>query len=162
MRCAFSWRVSGRDWLVVWSYDLLCLSPRMAIRGRDSSVQRGTTLPLHCSLRFMDEPCPNSGRTPLGLRRVVAHIEALRDRGMFSCEFLVAVSLLLQPADTPESAPAPEMFNMVRLALQTLAVEWEILDQREVRYVLARAEDFTSDLNLLRRRYAELEDAPHS
>jgi hypothetical protein len=81
---------------------------------------------------------------------------------MFSCEFLVAVSLLLQPADTPESAPAPEMFNVARLALQTLAVEWEILDPREVRYVLARAEDFTSDLNLLRRRYAELDDAPHS
>src|SRR5205085_10335996 len=34
------------------------------------------------------------------------------------------------------------------------------LDPREVRYVLARAEDFENDLNLLRRRYQDLHDAP--
>jgi hypothetical protein len=36
----------------------------------------------------------------------------------------------------------------------------EILDPREVRYILARPEDFVSDLNLLRRRCHELATAP--
>jgi hypothetical protein len=81
---------------------------------------------------------------------------------MFPYEFLLAAALLSQPPDTPESAPPPETFNAVRTAMQILAVEWEILDQREVRYVLARPEDFSSDLALLRRRHAELNDAPPS
>jgi hypothetical protein len=79
---------------------------------------------------------------------------------MFSYEFLLAAAILVQPPDTPETAPPPELLPVVRLAMQTLAVEWEILDPREVRYVLARPEDFTSDINLLRRRHAELGDAP--
>jgi hypothetical protein len=79
---------------------------------------------------------------------------------MFSCEFLLAASLIIQPSDTPETTPPPELFPVVRFALQTLALEWELLDAREVRYVLARQEDFTSDLNLLRRRYSDLVDAP--
>ena len=78
---------------------------------------------------------------------------------MFGSEFLLAAALLIQPADTPET-PQPDLFPSVRFALQVLAVEWEILDPREVRYVLARAEDFSSDLNLLRRRNGELNDAP--
>jgi hypothetical protein len=81
---------------------------------------------------------------------------------MFTHELLLATALLLQPPDTPEVAPPPELFPVVRVAMQLLAVEWEILDPREVRYVLARPEDFTSDLNLLRRRYADLIDAPPS
>ncbi len=81
---------------------------------------------------------------------------------MFTYEFLLAASLLVQSPDTIDGAPAPELFPVVRLPLQVLAVEWEILDPREVRYVLARQEDFTSDLNLLRRRNAELSDAPPS
>jgi hypothetical protein len=79
---------------------------------------------------------------------------------MFSCELLLAAALLTQPPDTPEAAPPPEMFEMLRMPLQLLALEWEILDQREIRYVLVRAEDFSSDLNLLRRRSSELVDAP--
>jgi hypothetical protein len=52
------------------------------------------------------------------------------------------------------------MYQRLRPMIQTLAVQLEILDPREVRYILARAEDFASDLNLLRRRYRELADAP--
>ena len=48
----------------------------------------------------------------------------------------------------------------VRPALRELALDWEILDPREVRYVLTRGEDFPTDLKLLRRRYADLCDAP--
>jgi hypothetical protein len=41
-----------------------------------------------------------------------------------------------------------------------MAVQWEILDIREVHYILSRPEDFQSDLNLLRRRFRDLTDAP--
>ncbi|MBY0526327.1 MAG: hypothetical protein K2R98_23235 [Gemmataceae bacterium] len=77
---------------------------------------------------------------------------------MFACEYLLAAALLIQPED-PKAA-SPELYTAVRLPLQTLAINWEILDPREVRYVLARPEDFSSDLALLRRRYQELDDAP--
>jgi hypothetical protein len=48
----------------------------------------------------------------------------------------------------------------MRATIQKLAIQWEILDPREVRYILSRTEDFASDLNLLRRRYRELQFAP--
>jgi len=44
--------------------------------------------------------------------------------------------------------------------VQRLAIEWEILDSRETRYILARSEEFGIDINLLRRRYQELQDVP--
>jgi hypothetical protein len=51
-------------------------------------------------------------------------------------------------------------FATVRPTLRDLAISWEILDSREVRYVLTRQEDFGADLKLLRRRYQDLFDAP--
>jgi hypothetical protein len=79
---------------------------------------------------------------------------------MFTYEYVLAMALLTAPPDTPEPGYGAEVFPTLRAALQELAVDWEILDPREVRYVLAREEDFESDLNLLRRRYQELNDAP--
>jgi hypothetical protein len=78
---------------------------------------------------------------------------------MFAYEYLLAAALLTAPMESPEPA-VPENFNSVCHALQTLAIQWEILDPREVRYVLTRTEDFASDLKLLRRRYHELDGAP--
>jgi hypothetical protein len=78
---------------------------------------------------------------------------------MFASEYLLAVALLTAPVDWPEQ-PAPEHFASVSQALQQVAIQWEVLDPREVRYVLTRAEDFSSDLKLLRRRYHELLGAP--
>src|SRR5208283_4676045 len=71
-----------------------------------------------------------------------------------------AAALLTYPPDLPDPPVTADSFNQLRSSLQTLALDWELLDPREVRYVLARAEDFQSDLNLLRRRYSELADAP--
>ena len=76
---------------------------------------------------------------------------------------LAAVLLTTPPADT--SAPLEnnsklEHLSSVRPAVRDLALAWEIMDQREVRYVLTRSEDFTSDLKLLQRRYQDLGDAP--
>jgi hypothetical protein len=81
---------------------------------------------------------------------------------MYTHEFLLAAALLLQSPETPEAAPVPEVAESIRFAMQMLALEWEILDSRELRYVLVRPEDFTSDLNLLRRRHSDLADAPSS
>lgn len=79
---------------------------------------------------------------------------------MFSYEYLLAVALLTVPPESPQPAGVAASDPLVRLALQALAVQWEILDPREVRYILARPEDFAADLNLLRRRYQDLVHAP--
>jgi hypothetical protein len=79
---------------------------------------------------------------------------------MFPYDYLLAAALLTQAPDLSAPDMNPEAFAALRLPLQALAVEWEILDPREVRYVLVRPEDFASDLSLLRRRYHDLGDAP--
>jgi hypothetical protein len=79
---------------------------------------------------------------------------------MLPLDYLLAAALLTAPCGTMESPELPEMFPALRIQLQALAVTWEILDPREVRYILARPEDFAADLTLLRRRYQELVTAP--
>jgi hypothetical protein len=79
---------------------------------------------------------------------------------MIPLDYVLAVALL---AGSPEAADLPgtaQEFATLRPTLQAVAVSWEILDPREVRYVLARPEDFNADLKLLRRRYQDLADAP--
>src|SRR5258708_37572851 len=44
--------------------------------------------------------------------------------------------------------------------VRAVAVHWEILDRREARFVMAKPDDFAPDLQLLRKRYRELSDAP--
>jgi hypothetical protein len=78
---------------------------------------------------------------------------------MTTFNYLLAAALLAAPADK-EIAIGPELFGSVGPAMQKLALKWEILDPREVRYVLTRPEDFTADLKLLQRRYHELANAP--
>lgn len=80
---------------------------------------------------------------------------------MTGADLLLAAILLTTPPGTPESCPPPaDKWPALRDAIHQLAVEWEILDPRETRYVLTRPEDFCPDLNMLRRRYRELADAP--
>jgi len=79
---------------------------------------------------------------------------------MSGFEYLLAVALLTGAPDAPEAVGAPELYAKVRPVLQQVAIQWEILDPREVRYVLVHDEDFFNDLNLLRRRYQELAGAP--
>ena len=78
---------------------------------------------------------------------------------MLTFNYLLAAALLTAPADK-DIAVGPEFFGTVGPAVQQLALKWEILDPREVRYVLTRPEDFTADLKLLQRRYHELANAP--
>jgi len=79
---------------------------------------------------------------------------------MFQFECLMALTLITSPVDTPVPPGAAQRFEKLRPILQSVAVQWEILDPREARYILARPEDFVSDLNLVRRRYQALADAP--
>lgn len=79
---------------------------------------------------------------------------------MTPCDLILAAALLTAPPGTPEPPPAADRWPGVRAALVRTALEWELMDDRETRYVLARAEDWDGDLNLLRRRHAELADAP--
>ena len=61
---------------------------------------------------------------------------------------------------TPEQVPPEDQWAAVRDAIHKTAVDWEIMDPRETRYVLAARDDFEADLNLLRKRYSDLADAP--
>lgn len=71
-------------------------------------------------------------------------------------ELVTALALLLAPPDA--ATPAPDPLLMFRV--QGIAVSAEVIDPREKRYVMARPEDFASDLHLLRRRWHDLIDAP--
>ena len=75
---------------------------------------------------------------------------------MSPSDLLFAAMLLSAPMGTPEAAPTPERWPAVRDALHQTAVDWEILDSRERRYVLTKREDFQDDLDFLRKRRAEL------
>lgn len=79
---------------------------------------------------------------------------------MFPLNYALAVALLTGPAEGAQKAPNAEECLTLQPSLQALAISWEVLDPREVRYVLARADEFGADLHVLRRRYDELLDAP--
>ena len=72
----------------------------------------------------------------------------------------VLAAALLTTTVVPEPAKLQALYPSIRAPLQALALRWEILDPRELKYVLARPEDFPSDLSLLRRRYHDLAHAP--
>ena len=73
---------------------------------------------------------------------------------------VLAIALLTAPPGPPDARDVQNLFETMKGPLQALAVKWEILDPRESRYILARQDDFVTDLNLLRRRYHELANAP--
>jgi hypothetical protein len=80
---------------------------------------------------------------------------------MFSAsELLTALVLLMAPVGTPETTPSEEDWPRVRDAIHHKAIELELMDPRETRYILALREDFQNDLDILRRRHDELKDAP--
>src|SRR5690606_5608267 len=70
--------------------------------------------------------------------------------------------LLAAPPGTPEPPVPSGEWPALQTALHQVAVEWEIMDPREVNFVFARQENFVSDLNLLRQRYQDLADAPRA
>jgi hypothetical protein len=79
---------------------------------------------------------------------------------MYGHDLLLAVVLLTAPPDTLPAPHDPALCTSLREPLRALAIQWEILDPREAPFMLARPEEFPDDLNMLRRRYQELADAP--
>lgn len=79
---------------------------------------------------------------------------------MSASDLVLAAALLTAPVGTPEQAPTEERWVAVRDALHKTAIRWELMDPREIRYILSSREDFDADLNLLRKRHVELADAP--
>ena len=79
---------------------------------------------------------------------------------MSAADLVLATILLTTPPGVPELPPDNEEFAGIRDAIHKIAIDMEIMDPRESRYVLSKPEDFCTDLNMLRRRYRELADAP--
>jgi len=79
---------------------------------------------------------------------------------MYPFAQLLAVAILTAPTGTIELDSLKLLPSGLRAQIQKTAVRLQILDPREVRYILARPEDFHADLNILRRRYSELANAP--
>ena len=79
---------------------------------------------------------------------------------MAPSDLLFAALLLSAPVGTHETPPTPERWPIIRDALHQTAVQWEILDPRETRYVLTKPEDFQGDLDFLRKRRVDLAEAP--
>lgn len=74
-------------------------------------------------------------------------------------EFVLACALLTSPVETPENVTR-EQFTSLKAAIQETAIEWEIMDEREKSYMLANYQEFQTDLDILRKRYEDLRDAP--
>jgi hypothetical protein len=79
---------------------------------------------------------------------------------MFNFKYVLAAALLTAPPDSPDLADPASVYQALGPAFQAVAVEWEILDPRETRYILAQSQDFQADLKLLRGRVRDLVNAP--
>lgn len=81
---------------------------------------------------------------------------------MFGIEWLLA-AFLLQGPDASTLQPQEtviRLFSAINKPLQQLALSSEILDHREIRYVLVRPDEFIVDLRMLQRRQHDLYHAP--
>jgi hypothetical protein len=79
---------------------------------------------------------------------------------MLPLEYMLAAVLLTGPSGAADPDQLQASIAAVRGPLQSIAVQWEILDPREIRYILASPGDFVGDLSLLRRRHRDLATAP--
>jgi hypothetical protein len=79
---------------------------------------------------------------------------------MFPLDYIMAAALLAAPPEGVDSTPAFDAHFAFCPAVQQLAVDWEILDPREVRFLLVNKEDYHSDMAMMRQRYHDLLDAP--
>lgn len=79
---------------------------------------------------------------------------------MSPSDLVLAAMLLSAPVGTIEQAPTQDRWPILQSALHKTAIEWEILDSRETRYVLAKLDDFQEDLDFLRKRRVDFENLP--
>ena len=79
---------------------------------------------------------------------------------MTGADLVLAAALLVVPPGVPEPPPPADCWPGLRAAVLQVAEDQELIDPREARYFFAKPEDFSEDVNTLRRRRAELADAP--
>jgi hypothetical protein len=81
---------------------------------------------------------------------------------MYGLDLLLAAFLLQGPdiSTHPDAKALERLFPVVNKTLVKVALLWEILDPREVRYVMTREDEFLTDLRMLQRRQRDLYDAP--
>ena len=79
---------------------------------------------------------------------------------MVFSNYILAVVLLSNPPGAADPPNLGALHAQLARPIQTLAVQWQILDPREVKDILSRPDDFLSDLALVRRRYHDLNNAP--
>jgi len=81
---------------------------------------------------------------------------------MFGLEYILAAFLLQGPdvSTHPDPKSIERLYPPLNRALVRVALDWEILDPREVRYVMVRQDEFLTDLRMLQRRQRDLYDAP--
>lgn len=79
---------------------------------------------------------------------------------MFGNELALAISLLVAPIGTP--IPSLEDFDWLQLqsAIHRTAIDWEIMDHREKKYLVVNTRDLQEDIDRLRQRYVDLQGAP--
>jgi len=80
---------------------------------------------------------------------------------MTTSDVILAAMLLSAPVGTPESPVPPDQWPELRQSLRAVAIQWEILDERETGRVLSWMSEYQADLDLLRGRRLDLADAPH-
>ena len=80
---------------------------------------------------------------------------------MVHTPYLLAMVLLSNPPGAADPPGLEAHHGVLQKPLQQLAVQMEILDSREFGYILARPEDFATDLHILRHRFHELANAPN-
>ena len=81
---------------------------------------------------------------------------------MFGLDYMLA-AMLLQGAEFPslqDPKSTPAWHALVGKPMTQLALSCELLDPREVRYVLTKSDEFISDVRMLQRRAHDLNQAP--
>ncbi len=81
---------------------------------------------------------------------------------MFGIDYILA-AMLLQGADLPGFQNPKHQTGWHALLAKPmvhLTLSCELLDQREIRYVLVKADEFISDVRMLQRRAHDLQQAP--
>jgi len=123
-----------------------------ALRLSTRSESTASTLHLNPKTRL---PRGASAPFPIKLR-----IAGERTANMLAYQYILAAALITSPADKLDK-PMPDQWHaFLAPALRTLALEWELLDKREMGYILAYPQDFCTDVKLLQNRFQDFGKAP--
>ena len=79
---------------------------------------------------------------------------------MANAEMILAMILLTSPPKSPLPDLPDDNWPALQAALVSVGTELEILDPRESSLMLRRQEELEGDVEILRRRYLTLRDAP--